>query len=94
MPYSHIEDGKVLDFKFVRRQTDIVFYTGHIMQGQIFCIRGRYSAVPAEPNGLGPVHGFKTRMDAAEFILQSNRAVQNKSLIVDFEAYEQSRRLK
>jgi hypothetical protein len=80
MSYSHIEDGQVLDFKFVKRQTDIVFYTGHIMQGQIFQMRrGDYSAVPAISNGLGPVHGFKTRLAAAEFILQSNKKMKEKS---------------
>lgn len=78
--YSHVQDGQVLDFKFVKRQTDIVFYTGHIMQGQIFKMRrGDYSAVPAIPNDFGPVHGFKSRMAAAEFILQSNKKMKARA---------------
>lgn len=83
--YSVIVDDKVLDFKYKRASKVLikkypilkrrhVFYIGNILIGQIFSSRNRgWSCVSdKEPNPLCPVNGFKTRHDAAEFLLKVN----------------------
>ena len=81
--YSTMIKGKVYDFKFVKRDIDTVFKLVHkedsITMGQLFKMRkGTWSAVGLPKNsehmeinkGIYPVDGFRTRMDAAEFILE------------------------
>ena len=81
--YSTKIKGKVYDFKFVKRDIDTVFKLvregDSIVMGQLFKMRkGTWSAVGLHKDsehmeinkGIYPVDGFRTRMDAAEFILR------------------------
>jgi hypothetical protein len=68
---SSIIDGKVYDWRWVRRKVDTVFYIGETMIGQLFKINKSWSAVHRLPSkNNGPVHGFKTRHLASEFLAQ------------------------
>ena len=77
--YSVIVDGEVLDFKYKRARQSVltfryVFYIGDILIGQIFNHGklGWYAVSDYKPNPIGYVGGFKTRHDAAEFLLKLN----------------------
>lgn len=70
---SAIVDGKVLDFKFKKREIDTVFYVGDIFVGQIFKIGKTYSVVGKTPNVLCPIDGLATRRHAAELLLKMER---------------------
>lgn len=83
--YFAIVDGKALDWHF-RPVTDnhYAFYVGDMLLGSIFNLSRNWSAVCApeytvwfERNGLkqtfGSVQGFKTRFDAAEYLLKTAR---------------------
>ena len=82
---SVIIQGKVLDWKFKRASSAHmkkhpilkrrhVFYVGDILIGQIFSNRRRVWSCVSDykPNPLCPINGFKTRHDAAEFLLKLN----------------------
>ena len=71
--YSVIVDGNVLDFKYKRGfEFSYAFYIGDILIGQVFNMGRHWSGVSWEPHPLGAVSGFKTRHDAAEFLLKLN----------------------
>jgi hypothetical protein len=77
--YFSIVDGKVLDWKWKQsKHQDFVwrFYVGDTFVGQVFRSRVRtrthWCAVAWGdcPNGLRRVDGFRTRHDAAEYMLR------------------------
>jgi len=75
--YSVIVDDKVLDFKYKKLDELIsAFYVGDIYVGQIFKMRRAWSCVASRSvyiNGsnIYPVDGFKTRLDASQFLLKA-----------------------
>jgi len=76
--YSVNVAGKVLDYKY-KKQTEIIyaFYIGDILIGQLFKMRRGWSAVSWKTHSeLCPVHGFRTRFDASEFLLKVNGYVK------------------
>jgi len=82
--YSVIVDGKVLDFKYKQTKHPklkyrYVFYIGDILIGQLFNHgrRGWSCVSDYKSNPLCPVNGFKTRHDAAEFLLKLNGFHEN-----------------
>ena len=69
--YSAVVDGKVLDYRFVKNEVGACFYVGNILVGQVFNMRkGHWSAVSSYENPYGPVDGFATRLDAAQYLLK------------------------
>ena len=64
-----IINGTVLDYHFTKRKIDTVFKIGDIIMGQLFNVAGRWTAVSYYGNPYGPVKGFSTRCDAAEFLI-------------------------
>ncbi len=72
MPLSTIYNGEVLDWHFKKGGQDFIynFYIGDILIGQIFHIKKSWDAVSWYPNNVCPVNGFRTRYDAAEFLLR------------------------
>ena len=72
MKYSATVDGEVLDFRFKRLAEDhVAFYIGDLSMGQIFKFPRYWSAVCHGECKMRMVKGFKTRLDAATFILES-----------------------
>lgn len=75
--YSSIVDGKVLDWRWKKRDVDTLFYVGDIFIGQLFNNgRNGWSAVYKDPTGLGCVDGFKTRYAASQFMLKFVKEVR------------------
>ena len=73
--HSLLLDGQVLDYQFKRHlEFSYLFYTGDLYQGQVFNMKKRgWSALADKASGnCKLVSGFRTRLDAAEFILQAN----------------------
>ena len=73
MPLSGIVNGKVLDHKYVNQKDGFyAFFLGDMCLGQIVKNRrGGWCAIPIHTQSVyGKVEGFRTREDAAEFILQ------------------------
>jgi hypothetical protein len=74
MPYSTIVNGEVLDwhFKPLGNSCLTAFYIGDIYVGQVANMgQGGWSAATgANPHSIMPVNGFKTRTDAAIFLLK------------------------
>jgi len=73
--YSTIVNGKVLDwhFKSLGPTCLSAFYIGDVYVGQVGKMRkGNWSAACGnKPSaGLCPVNGFRSRLDAAEFLLK------------------------
>ena len=80
MPYSEIVDGKVLDYKYKKRRIDTLFSVGDISIGLLYKMRGdRWTAVSLYENIYGPIDGFKTRIDAAEYLLKVFRLYREKT---------------
>ncbi len=71
--YSLVLNNKVLDYKFKRRIHDYAFYTGHILIGFVSKSRTGWTAVSYYLPFKFPVAGFKTRLDACEFLITWNR---------------------
>ena len=75
--YSATINGEVLDYNFKPMQLNNYgyhFYVGNIFMGYIFKMKRSWSAVASKvPCVYGSVNGFKSRLDAAEFILQVYR---------------------
>ena len=82
MPYSVIVDNKVLDYHY-NKLNDFIYnfsirsLVQSIFIGQIFKVNRRscisWTAVSFyKVSELGAVSGFRTRMDAAEFLLKVN----------------------
>ena len=70
---SSVIDGKVLDWKWVRRPAmgDTVFYIGDRIVGQLWKNRRGWTAVHCQPMPTnGPVNGFISRIKASEFLRQ------------------------
>ena len=73
--YSENYQGKVLDYRFKRmNEFTYAFYIGDIYLGQVYNMDRNWAAVSGIITGYGPVYGFKTRMDACQYILQVWRA--------------------
>ena len=78
--YSHIVDDEVYDWCFLKREQDTLFVLRHgqlkkedILIGQLFYDNRKKSygvVCHHTPCEYGYVRGFKTRHDAAEFMLQ------------------------
>jgi len=69
--YGSVVDGKVLHWKWKKRELDYLFYVGDIYVGQLFYIkRLGWSALHREHNCVGAVHGFKCKLAASEFLLK------------------------
>ena len=70
---SVVYKGKVLDFKYITRETDTVFYIGEIIIGQMFNLdRLGWSAICIGQNPkMRRANGFKTRYAASQFMLES-----------------------
>lgn len=75
--YSFVHNGMVLDFSFKPiNDFTYAFRTGNILHGTIYRMsRKRWSAVTMFPEAapFGVVNGFRSRHDAAEFLLQINK---------------------
>lgn len=72
---SAIVDGQVLDFSFKKLVDGCYrFSIGDRPQGQIFKLPSGWTAVPYYKTSLAIISpsGFKTRYDAAQYILQAN----------------------
>jgi hypothetical protein len=71
MKYSSFRNDTILDWRWDKRSVDTVFRVGDIVIGQIFKARNSWSAVHRLPsrNG-GPVHGFRSRIAASQFLEQ------------------------
>lgn len=68
--YFSIVDGKVLDWKFIHQQDDVVkFYIGEILVGQIFKLNNTYTGVLHGAHQYNGIGGFKLRHDAAAYLL-------------------------
>ena len=68
--YSVVLGGKVLDYHFKKLKAGhYAFYIGDILVGQVLILRSGWSAVGYSPSKLCPVHGFNSRLRAAEFLL-------------------------
>lgn len=76
--FSSIIDGKVVDWSWKKHKTDTVFYIGDNIIGQLFKTGRSWSAVWHKPS-YGPVHGFRTRMDASIYLEQLERKHRNKN---------------
>ena len=69
---SCVYEGKVLDWHFKKRPSDTLFYIGDILVGQLFKIGDGWSALAAHPHhdNTALVDGFRTRIDACQFLLK------------------------
>ena len=73
---SAIVNGKVLDFRYKNGAQEFVtrFCVGYdedeIYVGQIYKMQHGYSVVGKTPNPLSPIHGLRTRWQAAELLLK------------------------
>lgn len=75
--YSLQLDGKVLDYQFKKQKQlgfGYLFFTGDIYQGQVFNTKRGWTALASdsESRRCQLVKGFRSRLDAAEYILQAN----------------------
>jgi hypothetical protein len=74
--YSVVVNGKVLDMRWKRcKEAPYIhfFYLGDILIGQVFKSEKYWSCVSQKHvNDLCPVHGFKDRYWASEFLLKIN----------------------
>jgi len=71
--YSCIVEGKVLDYKFKRSTVSnylYYFFIGDIYIGQIYKMKKSWAGVGKATHKLNSLNGFKTRLDAAEFLLK------------------------
>jgi len=78
MPLSIIVHKKVWDFKFKQQnEYTYAFYLTRkdtdILIGQVFKLKGGWSAVSHQAHRMNNIAGFKTRVDAAEYMLKLNR---------------------
>lgn len=74
---SSIVNGKVLDWRWKKREVDTLFYVGDIFIGQLFNLgKLGWSAVHREPQTMGAVDGFKTRYAASHFLLKFEKDIQ------------------
>ena len=68
---SSVVDGKVLDWRWNKRQIDTLFYVGDIYIGQLFNMgKSGWSALHKTANSIGLVEGFKSRYAASHFLLK------------------------
>lgn len=68
---SSVVNGKVLDWHWKNRKTDVLFYVGDIYIGQLFNRRVcGWAALHKTPNEIGLAEGFKTRYAASHFLLK------------------------
>jgi hypothetical protein len=69
--YSVVVNDKVLDYKYVKRETDTVFYIGDICLGTIHKYKKKWFAIPIEKKEfvLRQQYGFCTRYDASEYLI-------------------------
>lgn len=78
--YSVVHEGKVLDYKFKKmNEFTYSFWVGDIYLGQVFNMDTSWTAVTRPATGFGPVNGFKTRVDACQFIIQVWKAKDESS---------------
>lgn len=75
---SEIVNSTVLDFHFKLRDIDTLFYIGDIYIGQIWHIRNKWTCLSKYPTKYGSIGGFRTRLDAAEYLLQVFRVEFNE----------------
>ena len=77
---SAIVDGKVLDYKYKKIQENhYVFNIGDICIGEIFKMRSGWGVVVTyKPSiSVGVVYGFKTRTNAAQYMIQCTELLKN-----------------
>lgn len=68
--HYELVDGKVLDYHFYQRNEDTCFFIGDKCLGTIWKMRFGWTAASLFENRYGPMNGFKTRMDAAQYLLK------------------------
>lgn len=75
MTLSSVIDGKVHDWRWVKREIDTAFYIGDQLVGQLFKSRRcGWSAVHRLPSVTnGPVNGFMSRTAASVYLEQIER---------------------
>ena len=75
MPHSIIIDGKVEDLRFVRQPnlSRTLVYVGDLLIGQLWKIGNAWDAVGQTPSKCYPASGFRTRIRAAEFLIQEQQ---------------------
>lgn len=78
MPYSVNVKGEILDYHYKKLTAfSYAFYIGDILIGQLFNMKRSWSAVSHIPfKNIGLVHGFKTRFDACQYLLQLQGYIQ------------------
>ena len=73
---SIILDGKVLDFRYAKRAYGYVFFIGDVLIGEVFSPteydKGWVAVSHYKSHAVCPVSGFRTRYDAALFLLKLN----------------------
>jgi hydrogenase maturation factor len=68
---SSTVDGKILDWRWKKRETDYLFFVGDHYVGQIFNLgRGGWAALHGTFNSIGLAEGFKSRYLASRFLLK------------------------
>jgi len=77
--YSHIVNGKVLDYRFQKHHLGYNFYLGDTMVAQLFKQRNTWGAVvQGDLDGaLRLVGGFATRLDAVQYALKAHRLTRD-----------------
>jgi hypothetical protein len=81
--YSTIINKKVLPWRFKKRKVDTLFYVGDFLLGQIFKMKNSWSALPDSTTEAGLVSGFRTRVDACQYLIiifESYLTNYNKSM--------------
>jgi len=80
MPLSIILDKKVYDFKFIQNERLSYiynFYLTHkntdLLIGQVFKMKLGWTAVSHQAHRMNNIAGFKTRIDAAEYMLKLDK---------------------
>lgn len=72
--YSIIIGGKVEDLTYKKLNNfSYSFYVGETLIGSVFRLQNNYwSCTSQKPHELCPVHGFRNRHSASEFLLKLN----------------------
>lgn len=78
MPLSIIYKGEIVDFKFKQHKRQPYHYSfwltptkgKDIIMGQVFKLQTGWTAVSYKAHEMNNISGFKTRTDAAEYIVK------------------------
>lgn len=78
---SIVHNGKVLDYRFEKREIDTVFWLGDKRLGTLYNLGSKmgWTAILIEPIAGWPIHvnGFISRRRAAEYLLRAHGYIKN-----------------